>query len=107
MYTIDSEHKRCFKRAKIFVREELRISRFSITNHKIIRFCHELQNNLNQVKEALQAHAAKMHQIDLKRIEKLPKEYCQPCKSPQLQIPCFRVKHQRPKPPLDSANSQI
>ena len=84
MIQLDPKHKKCFKRAKEFVRDHLQVDRFVITNHKIIRFCHELDNDLDRVKHALKKHAGKMKQIDLRRIQKLPRKFCQPCK-------CFSV----------------
>lgn len=75
------EHKKCFKQAKAYVRNELKVDKFLITNQKIIRYCWELDNNADKVKSALKAHFEKMTSLDLKRIEALPKSFCQPCKS--------------------------
>lgn len=79
MEGLDKAHKHCFKEAKKYVRDELKIDKFAITNHKIVRYCWEYDNNIDKVKKQLKDHADHVQDIDLKKIQVYPKKFAQPC----------------------------
>ena len=80
MEKIQPDHKKCFKIVKNYVRKELKIEKFVITNHKIIRYCWEYNNDPNKVKIEVKKHIEEMNNINLRKLEKLPKAKCQLCK---------------------------
>lgn len=68
------KHKHCYKEVKAYVRDRLRADKFTITNHKIIRFCWKYDNDNDKVKQALKEYADAMKQYNLREIQALPKE---------------------------------
>lgn len=80
MESLSSEHKACFKKAKAYVRNELQIDKFTITNRKIINFCWEYDNKIKKVIKGLDKHAEWVKKLDMKRIEALPKSTLKSCK---------------------------
>ena len=77
----NTKHKHCFKKAKHFIRQELQMDKFQITNLKIIRFCWEFQNDPEKVILQLRQYADRVRQVDLHRVQSLPKSHCMPSKS--------------------------
>lgn len=80
MQPTDTAHKACFKKVKSFVREDLKIDRFKITNFKIIQFCWEHENKPNKVIKSLKKYAKRMNQLDLERIQTNSKTLLTSCK---------------------------
>jgi ribosomal protein L14E/L6E/L27E len=69
MEIVDKKHVECFNKAKDFVRNELKIEEFVITDKKIENYCFEFDNKFKKVKSELKDHAKIMKEMDLYKIQ--------------------------------------
>lgn len=92
MESTNPAHEACLKKARDFVRNELKIDEFTITDEKIICFCREHDDKPSKAIKSLKKLAERMTQLDLKRVQALPKSVMNSCK-PQFGPICLHVKN--------------
>jgi hypothetical protein len=72
MEAVNDKHVKCYIKAKDYVRNELKVGEFEMTDQKIEHYCHDYNDKFKKVKPALKDHSTKMKQMDLYRIQSLP-----------------------------------
>ena len=71
MEKVNEKFNKCFEESSQYVRNELSVDKFVITDDKIKKYCYEFDNKTKKVKSELKKHAEKMKQVDLRRVSSL------------------------------------